>query len=186
MADGVGREPEKYRLLLKLQVRTMQLDPRLRRRFDSSDLVQEAYLKAHLNREKFEGNTEAQFVKWLKRIVENVVKDKCREHKAVKRDIRREQDLQRVVSESSVRLEKMVAAEKAAPGQRLEQHERELQLAAALEQLPEDQRDAIILRHVHGLSLDQAAEQMGRSEKAVSDLVARARRTLCKILDMNQ
>jgi hypothetical protein len=34
------------------------------------------------------------------------------------------------------------------PGQRLEQLDRELQLADALEQLPEDYRDAIILRHV--------------------------------------
>jgi RNA polymerase sigma-70 factor (ECF subfamily) len=186
MTGGLGREPEKYRLLLKLQVRTMQLDPRLRRRFDSSDLVQEAFLKAHLHREKFEGVTEAQFVKWLKRIVENVVRDKCREHKAVKRDVRREQDLQQVVSESSVRLEKIVAIGQAPPGQRLEQHERELRLAAALEQLPEDQRDAIILRHLHDLSLEQAAEQMNRSEKAVSHLVYRGRRTLRKILDANQ
>jgi RNA polymerase sigma-70 factor (ECF subfamily) len=163
----------------------MQLDPRLRRRFDSSDLVQESLLRAHQNRNQFDGNSEAQFVQWLKRIIENVVRDKCREHKAAKRDVRREQDPQEIVSESSLRLEKYVAIGQATPGQKLELHERELQLAAALDQLPEDQRDAIILRHVHGLTLEEAAEQMRRSEKAVSQLVSRARRTLGKILDVN-
>jgi RNA polymerase sigma-70 factor (ECF subfamily) len=171
---------------MKLQVRAMQLDPRLRRRFDSSDLVHEAFAKAHEKQKKFKGTTEAQFVKWLKRIVENAVWDKYREHTAAKRDIRREEDLQQVVSESSVRLEKFVAAGEATPGQLLDQHERELEVAAALEQLPDDQRDAIILRHVHGLSLDQAAAQMGRSEKAVSHLVSRARKRLREILDLNQ
>jgi RNA polymerase sigma-70 factor (ECF subfamily) len=181
MAGELGREPEKYRLLMKLQVRTMQLDPRLRRRFDSSDLVQEAILKAHKNREEFEGITEAQFVNWLKRIVENVVKDKCREHKADKRDVRREQYPEQVVSDSSVLLEKIVGIGQTTPGQRLEEDK----LAAAVEQLPEDQRDAIILRLVHGLPLDEVASQMKRSEKAVSQLVYRGRRTLRKILEIN-
>jgi len=185
MRDRLERELEKYRLLLKLQVRTMQLDLRLRRRFDSSDLVQEAFLKAHQNRNQFDGRTEAQFVRWLKRIVENVVRDKCREHKAAKRDIWREQDIQQVISESTVRLEKFVAVGQATPSQLLEQYEREKQVAAALEQLPEDQRDAFILRHVHGLTLKQAAEQMSRSEKAISQLVSRARRTLGKTLDVD-
>jgi RNA polymerase sigma-70 factor (ECF subfamily) len=148
-------------------------------------LVQDVFLKAEKNRRQFKGSTEGQFVKWLKCIVSNVVTDKCREHKAGRRDVRREQDIEQVVAESSVRLEKMLATRES-PHERLEQIERELQLSAALEQLPEDQRDAVILRHVHGLSIEQAAEQMGRSEKAVSHLVYRARRTLRRILDPNQ
>jgi RNA polymerase sigma-70 factor (ECF subfamily) len=39
-------DPGRYRDLLHLMARRFQLDPRLKRRFDSSDLVQEALLKA--------------------------------------------------------------------------------------------------------------------------------------------
>lgn len=186
MAGDSGRNLEKYRLLVKQRVRAMQLDPRLRRRFDSSDLVQDVFLKAAKNRDQSEGTTEEQLVNRLKQIVERVVIDKCREHKARKRDVRREKDLEQIVSESSVRLEKLVAARQPTPSQCLERIEIERQLAAALEQLPDDQRDAFILRDVHGLPLEQAAEQMGRTEKAVSHLVYRARRALRKTLDANQ
>jgi RNA polymerase sigma-70 factor (ECF subfamily) len=185
MAGNSQWELENYRALLKLQVRTVQLDPRLRRRFDSSDLVQDAFLKAEENRQQFKGSTEGQFVKWLKCIVSNVVRDKWRKDTAGRRDVRREQDLEQVVAESSVRLEKLLPTGQS-PLERLVQIERELEVAAALEKLPEDQRDAVILRHVHGLSIEQAAEQMSRSEKAVSQLVYRARRTLRKTLDLNQ
>src|SRR5262249_59634021 len=49
---------ERYRPLLRLQVRQFQLDPRLHRRFDSSDLVQETLLRAHAGRNRFRGTTE--------------------------------------------------------------------------------------------------------------------------------
>ena len=45
--------PERYRDLLCMLARQIQLDPRLRRRFDSSDLVQEALLKATQNLDSF-------------------------------------------------------------------------------------------------------------------------------------
>ena len=37
---------ERFRPLLRLQVRRLDLDARLRRRFDSSDLIQEAIARA--------------------------------------------------------------------------------------------------------------------------------------------
>jgi RNA polymerase sigma-70 factor (ECF subfamily) len=56
---------ERYSSLLRLQARQLDLDPRLRRRFDSSDLVQEAMERAHRLREQFRGSTEGEFIKWL-------------------------------------------------------------------------------------------------------------------------
>ena len=38
---------ERYQALLRLRARQLHFDPRLKRRFDSSDLVQETLLKAH-------------------------------------------------------------------------------------------------------------------------------------------
>ena len=59
---------ERYGKLLKMLVRGMGLDPRLRRRFD--DLVQETLLKAHASKHQFQGD-QAQLVQWLKKMVEN-------------------------------------------------------------------------------------------------------------------
>jgi DNA-directed RNA polymerase specialized sigma24 family protein len=47
MATQADWRLEKYRPLLWIQTRQLQQDLRLRVRLDWSDLVQEAYLKAH-------------------------------------------------------------------------------------------------------------------------------------------
>ena len=54
----------------------------------------------------------------------------------------------------------------------------ELALRGALAQLPERQRQAVILRHLEGLSNPQIAEVMEIGVEAVESLLARARRTL--------
>ena len=51
--------------------------------------------------------------------------------------------------------------------------EQVLQLSAALDQLPEAQREALILRHFHGQSLAQIAQQLDRSHAAVAGLLKR-------------
>jgi RNA polymerase sigma-70 factor, ECF subfamily len=56
---------ERYGPLLRLQARKLELDLRLRKRFDSSDLVQETMLKAHEGLAGFRGASEAELVKWL-------------------------------------------------------------------------------------------------------------------------
>jgi len=78
---------DRYRPLLRLQIRQMQLDPRLQRRFDSSDLVQETLLRAQGNLPRFRGQTEADLVKWLQEILANVVTDEVRKARARKRDL---------------------------------------------------------------------------------------------------
>ena len=57
MTASPAWELERYRPLLKLQTRQMELDPRLQRRFDGSDVVQEALLKAHVKLDQFRGRT---------------------------------------------------------------------------------------------------------------------------------
>jgi RNA polymerase sigma-70 factor (ECF subfamily) len=65
MAEASHWQPERYRPLLYLQVRLLQLAPQFRRRFDSSDLVQDALLRAHQYRDQFRGTTDAEWVGWL-------------------------------------------------------------------------------------------------------------------------
>jgi RNA polymerase sigma-70 factor (ECF subfamily) len=56
--------------------------------------------------------------------------------------------------------------------------DRRWSLTAALENLPEDQRQVVILRHLIGLSPPEIAERMGKTESAVHALHHRGRRKL--------
>src|SRR5947209_18635497 len=104
MSDSNGWRLERYRPLLRVQVRRMQLDPRLRRRFDESDLVQEALLRAHASLPEFRGENEAALLKWLGQILASVLTDAVRRERAQKRDVALEQSLDAAVHESSARL----------------------------------------------------------------------------------
>jgi RNA polymerase sigma-70 factor (ECF subfamily) len=60
--------------------------------------------------------------------------------------------------------------------------ERAEDLRAALDTLPPEQRDVIVMRFIVGLSPGEIAERIGRSEDAVHGLQHRGRRTLRKEL----
>lgn len=57
---------------------------------------------------------------------------------------------------------------------------------SALEQLPESQRDAIILYKLQGLPISEIAERLQRSEHAVRDLVIRAKNRLRQMPELRQ
>jgi RNA polymerase sigma factor (sigma-70 family) len=58
-----------------------------------------------------------------------------------------------------------------------------LGLAHALARLAPDQREAVELRHLRGLSVADVAGQMGRSREAVAKLLFRGLNRLRKFLD---
>src|SRR5262249_17436221 len=140
---------ERYRALLHLQARRLQLHPRIRRRLDSSDLVQEALLRAVRRLEGFAGQTEGELVRWLQTILSNVCKDQLELHTNEKRDVLREQDLQAAVDESNAGLDHFLSAPGSSPEERVERKELLLRIARALEQLPQDQRDAVTCRKLN-------------------------------------
>ncbi len=178
MATTTAWEPERFRPLLHLQVRLLGIDPLFRRRFDSSDVVQETLLKAHKHRDQFRGTTEAELVGWLQAILRRVVLDKVKKEG----NVRLEASLHEAVDESSARLHDCLHAKGPAPDEQAQQQEFLRRLDAALDRLPEDQREAVILRDLRGATVRQIAEQMERSEKAVADLLYRGRRKLKEML----
>jgi RNA polymerase sigma-70 factor (ECF subfamily) len=87
--------------------------------------------------------------------------------------VRRERSLEAALEESSARLAAWLAAEEPSPSGRLEADEQALRLAAALERLPEAQRQALVLQHWHGWSLARIAGHLGRTPGAVAGLLHR-------------
>lgn len=173
---------DRYRSLLQVQARQVQLDPRLRRRFDASDMVQEALLKAHENLAGFRGQTEAELLKWLYEILANTLVDEVRKAHAQKRDVALEQSLHGAVAQSSACLEAYVADRQATPHAQAVRQERLVQIARALEQLPDDQRDVVLLRDLQGHSVAEIAQRLDRTEKSVAGLLLRGRARLRQLL----
>jgi RNA polymerase sigma-70 factor (ECF subfamily) len=172
---------ERFRSYLLLLAR-VRLDPRLRPKLDASDVVQQTLLEAHRDAAQWRGRTVGEQAAWLRQILARNLANVVRDWHRDKRDVAREQPLQAALEESASRLEAWLAAEQSSPSQQAERHERAICLADALATLPENQREAVILRHWQGCSLLQIGERLGCTTAAVTGLLHRGLRKLRKQL----
>src|SRR4051794_3239565 len=81
-----------YRPILRL-IADQMIGPALRRREDGSDIVQRTVLEAYASFEQFKGVSEAEFSAWIKQILRRNVANLVRDHRAAKRDLRKERYL---------------------------------------------------------------------------------------------
>jgi RNA polymerase sigma-70 factor, ECF subfamily len=151
----------------------LHLDPRLKGRIDPSDVVQQTLLEAHAHRAEFRGRTRPEWLAWLRQALANNLRDALRRHVAGRRDVGREQVLADALQASSVRLEGLLADSGTSPPDAADRSERAVRLADALEELPEAQRDALVLQHWHGWTLQQIADHLGKTPAAVAGLLKR-------------
>jgi RNA polymerase sigma-70 factor (ECF subfamily) len=171
---ALGRLLERYRAYLSLLARA-QIGRHLRRRVDDSDVVQETFLAAHRDFSSFRGTTEAEFVGWLRNILAARLADLMRRHlKARVRDVRLQQSLAGDLDRSSQALAFALAARGASPSQEAARRELGVLLADAIQALPADYGEVIVLRHMEGLSFAEVAARMGRSVDSVEKLWVRA------------
>ena len=179
--------PELNRFRGYLQVLAqIELSPRLRAKVDASDIVQQSLLEAHQGLAAFRGRSEAELAAWLRMILARNLLNTVRDYGAAKRDVRRELPLAQRVEQSSVRLDQFLAAQQTSPSQNLLRSERAEKLATALADLPEDQRQAVILKHFHDWSLADIAIEMDRTTMAVAGLLKRGLKKLRSLLDAEQ
>ena len=75
-----------------------------------------------------------------------------------------------------------LVGERSTPSQAASKHEAALLLAEALLQLPEDQRRAVELYHLEGLTQADVALALDTTRPAVAGLLTRARRKLRELL----
>jgi RNA polymerase sigma-70 factor (ECF subfamily) len=163
-----------------------QLDPRLREKLDPSDVVQQTILEAYRHRDRFRGQSEVERAAWLRRILAHNLADALRRFRRAKRDIRRERSLEEALDQSSAKLEAWVAAEQSSPSERAMRNEQVLQLAEALEMLPDPQRVAVELHYFQGRSLAEVGEHLNRSTRAAAGLVRRGIKALRRQLQQGE
>ena len=173
---------ERFRHYLALLAR-MQIGPRYQAKIAASDIVQQTLIDAHQQREQFRGTTDGELTAWLKRMLSCNLADAFRAAGRQKRDLSREQSIEQAIDMSCSRLEVWLEAVQTSPSGKAIRNEQLLQLAAALGTLLEAERDAIELHHLHGLSLAEVAEHLGRTDAAVVGLLRRGLKKLRKQLE---
>jgi RNA polymerase sigma factor (sigma-70 family) len=124
----------------------------------AEDAVQQAFLSAH--NAIHAGVAELNLRPWLYRIAHNASLNLLRQHGYDHEP----------VSENLDGVE--------TPPQAFERHERLRTVVAAVQELPERQRSAIVLQAVEGRTYDEIATELGVTDGAVRQLLNRARNTL--------
>ena len=173
--------PDQYRGELLLLARC-QWNTVLQGWGDPSDIVQQTLLEAHEQLESFHGDSAALFVGWLRKILANNMADVIRGRRRGIRDYRLERSIEAIFEESSNRFGFQFAGDDASPSSHASKAEQLRLLADALEELPADQREAVALHHLRGLTLDATAECMGRSRPSVAGLLRRGLKQLGSLL----
>jgi RNA polymerase sigma-70 factor (subfamily 1) len=172
---------ERYRAYLDC-LTYIQVDPRLWRRFGWSDVVNHTLLEAYRDLAKLQALDESDCHRRLRRMLLNNLLERIEHERAEMRDFRREASLDEALTGSSCNLQKWLAADTAGPEGRTDAAERGALLADALSQLPQREREALILQKYHGWSLAQIAEHLGCTAGAVAGLHARGLKRLRELL----
>src|SRR3954447_22166752 len=163
-----------YRNYVLLLAR-VHIDTNLQAKADPSDMVQETCLMAARDFPQFRGETEAEFIAWLRQILANSGAAMIRRFKgAGSRDVDRELRFGHTLDRSSTALGQLIAEQNNSPSRIASRREAAVVLADALAQLPDDYREVLTLFHLEGHSLDEIATRMARTVASVRGLRTRA------------
>lgn len=174
-----AQELEDYREYLGLLGR-LQLNDQLTGKVDVSGVVQVTLLEAHL--QGWSELSAAERLPWLRRVFANNLLDEIRKVRTQGRDATREKSLQQSLEDSASRLNDWLAAEQSSPSLRLMRSDDSIRLAKALACLTAEQREAIELHHMRGMSLEEIGNRMSRKKGAVAGLIFRGKQRLQELL----
>ena len=162
-----------------LGVGNQQLDEDLRAKIGGSGLVQESFLEAQRDFAGFYGQTEGEFLAWLRQILlHNVANLRRRFRETDKRAVARELALSDVpVGELGGLIDVN------SPSSLARARERDEALHRALEQLPAASRDAVQWRSYERCSFEEVGQRLGRSAEAARKLWVRAIEQLQQLVE---
>ncbi len=123
---------------------------------EAEDITQDVFIKLMTVIKKYEPRGDVPFAAWILRVSRNAALDRMRARRAIPTEEVRVRD----------------------SGQGQISSERVHDLNQALGELPEGQREVLVLRHIVGLSPIEIADTLGKTESSVHGLHHRGRRTL--------
>jgi RNA polymerase sigma-70 factor (ECF subfamily) len=181
---AVGTLLERHREPLRRLVR-LRLDRRLAARIDASDVVQDVLLEASRRLSDYLRDPAMPFHLWLRSMARDRIIDMHRRHRAAeKRSVEKERPLHAAFGDrSSLELAGALKDPELTPAAATLKKELEARFLAALDELGEDDRDILLMRHFEGLGNGEAADALGLSPAAAGMRHLRALRRLREILE---
>lgn len=172
---------EEFRTMLCGRARVIKYHWEWPYQVEVEDVVSATIEKAWNQREQFRGDSRGMLANWLLSILHHEAIDTLRKETAEKRDGGRVISFGDFISESHLRLEQALGADISTPSAKAQKEEIIQAAYAAIELLPERQRQALLARFIGVWSISQIADQLQTTEKAVTGLIERA---LTKLRDL--
>jgi RNA polymerase sigma-70 factor (ECF subfamily) len=173
---SLARLFERHRPRLLLMIRA-RMNPRLRRRLDDCDVLQDALVEAVRRLPDYLRQPRAPFFLWVRKIVHLKILEVHRQHMAHQaRDLRREVHGYRcdTAPASSIGLVDEILGKLTSPSMVAARDELKLKLHEALDQMGEIDREILSLRHFEELDNHEAAAELGIEPSAASKRYVRA------------
>jgi RNA polymerase sigma-70 factor (ECF subfamily) len=140
------------------------------------DIFQDTFIKVIKNLKTKSYNEEGKFLPWVIRIAHNLIVDHYRKNK--KMPMTRETETYSVfefIKDTSSTMESQMITEQV-----------ELDLKKLIEELPEDQKEVLVMRMYEDLSFKEISEQTGVSINTALGRMRYALMNLRKLIDKNQ
>jgi RNA polymerase sigma-70 factor (ECF subfamily) len=170
--EALGQVLEACRGYL-LRVASRRLSADLRSKGGASDLVQQTFLDAQRDFDRFQGESEKQLLAWLRQILLHNLAHFQRRYRATgKRDLGREAPL--AGEASSTDAGAGLATQTPSPSEQIVAREEAEVVQQALERLPEEYRQVLALRHQEQLTFEEIGQRLGRSISGARALWLRA------------
>lgn len=166
----------------------VRLDRRMYPRIDPSDVVQETLLEAAQKLTDYFRECPVPFYPWLRRMAwENLIRLHEKHVKAARRSVVREvRSLASLPDPSAVQLVDHLAATIAAPDRRLIEAEIKTRVMKALGELPDLDREILILRYLEQLPGKEIAQVLKISESAARQRHGRAIARMAKLMNQDR
>jgi RNA polymerase sigma-70 factor (ECF subfamily) len=150
----------------------------LRSRIDPDDILQQTYVVAFrsVKERRFEG--PGAFYKWLEAIALSRLRDEERALRRRKRDVGREVSVSWRSGQSIPALCDRLTGADATPSRKLAREEAIAAVMSGLARLSEDQRVVVRERFLHGCSVPEIAQRLGKTEGAIHMLCHRGLKAL--------
>ncbi|MFO1019698.1 MAG: sigma-70 family RNA polymerase sigma factor [Planctomycetales bacterium] len=191
MRAAQGKEPVAVNRLLDrhrealVQMIRMRLDRAMAQRVDASDIVQEVLLEASQRLPDYLKEPKLPFHLWLRQMAKDRLIDAHRRHReAQRRSVDREQSLQAAANSDASSRNYLVELrdQELTPAAANIRKEMEIRFLQAIEQLEEEDKEVILMRHYEQLTNSEVAEALGLSQPAAGMRHLRALRRLREIL----
>lgn len=156
-----------------LSIASRRLRAGLRSKGGASDLVQQTFLDAQRDFERFQGESEKELLAWLRQILLHNLAHFERRYRATgKRDLGLEVPLADAASRTVGGAD--LSAQTPSPSEQFAAREEAETVQQAVQRLPDDYRQVLLLRHQEQLTFEEIGQRLERSTSGARALWLRA------------